>query len=200
MMASKVWDDFTMWNSDFSHVCPSFNLARVNALECAVLETVRYDVRVSASCYAKYYFHIRSMMAMLGYHANEIDSVRQLDVEKAKQMKLSTESYIDKASSHEMRQGRSRGLSYPDLHSLSIGSTAKIDHDAISPHKHPAVVLEQIMHEGHSDADGDMHVSHLHPRLSGRNNRLNISRLSFPDDRKTSEGEFDYRSSWRDQK
>ena len=37
----KVWDDHSMWNRDFSELCPSFTLARLNQLEVAVLEVLR---------------------------------------------------------------------------------------------------------------------------------------------------------------
>jgi len=32
VMASKVWDDLSMWNADFSQVCSSFTLQRINEL------------------------------------------------------------------------------------------------------------------------------------------------------------------------
>jgi hypothetical protein len=53
-MASKVWDDLSMWNVDFSQVYSAFDLARINALELAMLEALKYVIRVSASEYAKY--------------------------------------------------------------------------------------------------------------------------------------------------
>ncbi|RYY69701.1 hypothetical protein EON63_23415 [archaeon] len=34
----------------------------MNALELAMLEALKYIIRVPASEYAKYYFHLRSMM------------------------------------------------------------------------------------------------------------------------------------------
>ena len=66
VMASKVWDDLSMWNVDFSHVCPSFDLQRVNSLELTMLEELRYFIKVSAGEYAKYYFLLRSMTVKLG--------------------------------------------------------------------------------------------------------------------------------------
>ena len=47
---------------------PSFDLRRVNTLELAMLDALKYVIRVSASEYAKYYFHLRSMMARLGLY------------------------------------------------------------------------------------------------------------------------------------
>ncbi len=50
---------------------PSFDLRRVNTLELAMLDALKYVIRVSASEYAKYYFHLRSMMARLGLYQGE---------------------------------------------------------------------------------------------------------------------------------
>lgn len=41
VLSSKVWDDNSMWNRDFSEVSPSFSLARLNQLEVAVLGVLR---------------------------------------------------------------------------------------------------------------------------------------------------------------
>ena len=46
IMASKVWDDLSMWNSDFSKICASFTLQRVNQLEISMLSVLKYSVKV----------------------------------------------------------------------------------------------------------------------------------------------------------
>lgn len=46
VLSSKVWDDNSMWNRDFSEVLPSFSLGRLNQLEVAVLGVLR----VSCAC------------------------------------------------------------------------------------------------------------------------------------------------------
>jgi hypothetical protein len=74
VLASKVWDDLSMWNVDFSNVCgrghsaalSSFTLRRINELELALLHCFNFIVRVPASEYAKYYFLIRSMLLKSG--------------------------------------------------------------------------------------------------------------------------------------
>jgi hypothetical protein len=74
VLASKVWDDLSMWNVDFSNVCgrghsaalSSFTLPRINELELAILQCLKFIVRVPASEYAKYYFLIRSMLLKSG--------------------------------------------------------------------------------------------------------------------------------------
>jgi len=58
ILSSKVWDDLSMWNSDFSQ-CGGFSLAKINQLEVAFLNCLSYNVKVTASEYAKYYFALR---------------------------------------------------------------------------------------------------------------------------------------------
>lgn len=41
VLSSKVWDDNSMWNRDFSEIFPSFSLGRLNQLEVAVLGVLR---------------------------------------------------------------------------------------------------------------------------------------------------------------
>lgn len=61
LMASKVWQDLSSWNVEFSTVYPQYSLASVNRLERAFLQTMRWDLYISGSVYAKYYFALRSM-------------------------------------------------------------------------------------------------------------------------------------------
>lgn len=68
VMASKVWDDFSMWNYDFANVTAHtkgftmFTISRINELELALLKSLKHNVKVPASEYAKYYFLIRNML------------------------------------------------------------------------------------------------------------------------------------------
>lgn len=71
VLSSKVWDDLSMFNLDFSNVSmasglSAFTLQRTNALELAVLQALNFDVKVPASEYAKYYFLIRTMLLRSG--------------------------------------------------------------------------------------------------------------------------------------
>lgn len=48
VLSSKVWDDNSMWNRDFSEIFPSFSLGRLNQLEVAVLGVLRVSLRASS--------------------------------------------------------------------------------------------------------------------------------------------------------
>jgi len=56
ILAQKVWDDRSLHNVDFSTFCPMFTLKEINHLEMKFLELIDYDVSISSSLYASYYF------------------------------------------------------------------------------------------------------------------------------------------------
>lgn len=136
IMASKVWDDLSMWNVDFSQACPrgvSFSLKRINELELAVLSCLTYNVKVPASEYAKYYFIIRSMIIRSGLAGEEYRSSQPLDMEGAKKLEFLTASYNAKPTK-------------PDFvrRSKSVGDDRKGDTN--SPARPQQVKLEQVVH------------------------------------------------------
>jgi len=87
-----------MWNADFSHCVGSrdsgvrFTLQRINELERAMLGCLKYNVKVLASEYAKYYFLLRSMLIRSGLAGKDLTSLLPLDIEGAKQMQLKSAS------------------------------------------------------------------------------------------------------------
>lgn len=80
VLASKIWDDMSMWNGDFAKVCPSFSPKRVNQLEIAYVTAVQFKVNVNASSYAKYYFHLRSMDTKDNANATPINVKRAMQI------------------------------------------------------------------------------------------------------------------------
>jgi hypothetical protein len=62
LLASKVWQDWSSWNVEFASVYPQFSLTAVNRLELQFLKMVKWDLYISSSLYAKYYFALRSLL------------------------------------------------------------------------------------------------------------------------------------------
>mmetsp|Transcript_27543 Transcript_27543/g.40641 ORF Transcript_27543/g.40641 Transcript_27543/m.40641 type:complete len:673 (-) Transcript_27543:141-2159(-) len=62
LLASKVWQDLSSWNIEFSTVYPQFSLEAINKLELLFLRQVKWDLYISSSLYAKYYFALRSLL------------------------------------------------------------------------------------------------------------------------------------------
>jgi len=86
VLASKVWDDLSMWNCDFSKIGPcgmTFSLQRTNELEIALLSALQYRVKVGASEYAKYYFLLRGMLCRSGLASDDLTRLNPLDVKGA---------------------------------------------------------------------------------------------------------------------
>ncbi|KNC83115.1 hypothetical protein SARC_04613 [Sphaeroforma arctica JP610] len=59
MLASKVWDDQAVWNTDFCDVLPDVAVTDMNALERVVLEKLAYDVSVTPAQYVEHYLALR---------------------------------------------------------------------------------------------------------------------------------------------
>jgi hypothetical protein len=207
-MASKVWDDLSMWNVDFSQVYSNFDLARINALELAMLEALKYVIRVSASEYAKYYFLLRSMSLRLGLvggssgstgsgsssgstgnPANTFLTSRPLDLAGAKKLQLSTERYQELSSfapttrprHNSMHDGGAitatvkgeggsggSGASGSGIRGGGPGGPPSLDRNRSDgyplrvKHSTVSVGLEQLIHNEHVDADGQVHTSLSH--------------------------------------
>jgi len=89
IMSSKVWDDLSMWSGDFSQLCPAgirFPLKRINELELAMLNCMKFNVTVLSSEYAKYYFLLRCMCIRSGLAGQDLIEARALDIEGARKI------------------------------------------------------------------------------------------------------------------
>jgi hypothetical protein len=106
ILSSKVWDDLSMWNADFSQCVSareagiSFTTQRINELERAMLNCLKYNVKVGASEYAKYYFLLRSMLIRSGLGSDDLNTLSPLDVEGAKQLELRSSNLSVGPASH----------------------------------------------------------------------------------------------------
>lgn len=63
MLASKVWDDESFENIEFSQLCPLYTLDEINTFERIFLKSVGYDMSCRGSQYAQMYFLLRTLGA-----------------------------------------------------------------------------------------------------------------------------------------
>lgn len=80
LLASKVWQDigcvvslyliiqflvffvvFRSWNIEISDVLPEYSVQAINQLERAFCSQINWNLYISSSVYAKYYFALRSL-------------------------------------------------------------------------------------------------------------------------------------------
>ena len=95
ILAQKVWDDRSLHNIDFSVFCPMFTLKEINFLEKKFLELIDYDVSISASLYASYYFQLRTLCQRVDREF----SLRPMDVDTAAKLEARGVAYKDKFKS-----------------------------------------------------------------------------------------------------
>jgi hypothetical protein len=166
VMSSKVWDDMSMWNADFSQISPSYNLTRINELELAMLDALKFTIRVSAGEYAKYYFLLRSMIAKLGLHKHGPNYTKPLDIQGARKLQLATEKFDTDTGNNITRIRRSATMAALN-HSLVARTTSDdgCGGDMYSLKK--IVGLEQLIHTEHVDADGRSRTLRKKERDSG---------------------------------
>jgi hypothetical protein len=105
VLASKVWDDLSMWNIDFSNVSHNsgvlspFSLKRINELELAVLACLNFAVAIPGSEYAKYYYLLRSMMIRGGL-LDPFAAKQQLSTDTTIRLQDRTKHYEDSIAHH----------------------------------------------------------------------------------------------------
>ena len=105
VLASKVWDDLSMWNIDFSNVSVNsgvlspFSLKRINELELAVLACLNFAVAIPGSEYAKYYYLLRSMMIRGGL-LDPFAAKQQLSTDSTIRLQDRTKHYEDSIAHH----------------------------------------------------------------------------------------------------
>jgi len=85
LLASKVWDDLSMVNEDFSIFMP-YTLDQINTWEIEFLGCIKFNVRVSASQYARYYFDLRKKIHHNGAHLPK----KELTMERARKLEALT--------------------------------------------------------------------------------------------------------------
>lgn len=62
IIASKVWEDQSVWTVDFLELFPSANIKDLNRLEQHILAILEFSVSIKASEYVRHYFELRSFM------------------------------------------------------------------------------------------------------------------------------------------
>ena len=95
LLASKVWQDLSSWNIEFATVYPQFSLEAINRLEVQFLKMIKWDLFISSSLYAKYYFALRSILEKSDFRVrynrmvggvDSVDASEALKIQKRSEM------------------------------------------------------------------------------------------------------------------
>jgi len=98
MLASKVWDDQAVWNVDFCQILKDITVNEMNELEREYIQLLQFNVNVSSSIYAKYYFDLRQLAK-----DNKISFPDEL-LTKEKAIKLEASSIANHRSQQSQQQ------------------------------------------------------------------------------------------------
>lgn len=100
LLASKVWQDLSSWNVEFANVYPTFALESINRLELQYLRMLKWNLYISSSLYAKYYFALRSLVEKKDFrhkYNQMVGGVNGVAATKAMEVQKKTEAMREKA-------------------------------------------------------------------------------------------------------
>jgi len=107
LVAHKVWEESSVWNADFSMSFPYLDVVDINRLEMEFLIAVSYDLSVTASVYAMYYFALRSVTGDSQFPIKPLDRKRARRIDaKSKGMEEFVKSKKSRSLQFENRPSK----------------------------------------------------------------------------------------------
>lgn len=75
LLASKVWQDLSTWNAEFTDILTEWPLAGINELERRFVSALGFNLFIAPSTFAKYYFALRSLGEDVGFRRRLMGTV-----------------------------------------------------------------------------------------------------------------------------
>jgi len=98
LLASKVWDDMSMWNVDFAGIFAALTLKKINAWEGLFLNGIQFNVVVSASEYTAMYFKLRE------FYSHAKIQLAPLRRDKAEKLEAMTGAALDRIKAKQKKR------------------------------------------------------------------------------------------------
>jgi len=100
VIASKIWEEESVWNVDFLSLFPNLSVNELNTLEWHWLELLQFEVSLKSSEYVKYYFELRALSSLDAQHF-PLEPMPKEAVEQLEEKSLAREAKM--RSSHVKR-------------------------------------------------------------------------------------------------
>jgi hypothetical protein len=100
LLASKVWQDLSSWNSEIAGIYPQYSLQAINKLERTFCQEINWDLYISSSAYAKYYFALRALAEKPDFRRNY--NVMMVNAPGAKEVAERTEGIREQILSRSL--------------------------------------------------------------------------------------------------
>jgi len=84
LVADKVAEEYQVWNVDYKRSFPKMSVSDVNSLERLFLGLLKFELTVTPSMYATYYFGLRAVAGIAGL------SIKPLDLKLARKLQVVT--------------------------------------------------------------------------------------------------------------
>jgi len=104
LVAEKVTEESQVWNVDFKRSFPKISISDVCSLERLFLRMLKYELTVSPSVYATYYFGLRAVAGIAGLSAKPLGlkMARKLQVVTCTNEELMKRKYFHEPRSKTM--------------------------------------------------------------------------------------------------
>lgn len=76
LLAHKVWPDNISKNIDYTLIFPQFSVKSVNELERLFIKYIRWELYISSTVYAKYFFALQSLNVNKNFRQKYMNTVR----------------------------------------------------------------------------------------------------------------------------
>jgi hypothetical protein len=88
-------DDLSSWNIEFSEIFPVFTLQDVNRLEVLFLERLKWNLAITGSEYARYYFSLRALQDSSSLRWEKDSKAPAPDVRKLDRQAIASQNKTD---------------------------------------------------------------------------------------------------------
>jgi hypothetical protein len=106
MLATKVWEDEPVWNTDFINLFPTLSSDNFKQMERRVLNLLHFDCTLTASQYASIYFDLRAGSKSIEEHFKDLKPLDKDGQVRLEERSLAYTKTVAKKSSIELRKMR----------------------------------------------------------------------------------------------
>lgn len=79
LLAHKVWPDNISKNIDYTLIFPQFTVKSVNELERLFIKYIRWELYISSTVYAKYFFALQSLNVNKNFRQKYMNTIRSVN-------------------------------------------------------------------------------------------------------------------------
>jgi len=139
IIATKVWEDESVWNVDFLDLFPLMTLIDLNNLENKFLELLQFNVIIQGSEYAKYYFELRALSQLDSFPLEPLNKEGQAKLEERSQKTNQKVSTVQQQQQKENVHPNKYNNNFQYNNSIGAGKNVKSPFRDLTPKRAKSV-------------------------------------------------------------